>query len=43
LNNLALPAAYITVETIPKLGSGKSDFATAKEIARQALFQNTSQ
>ena len=38
LNNLALPAAYVTVEAIPKLGSGKADFATAKEVARQALL-----
>lgn len=38
LNNLALPAAYITVDALPKLGSGKADFATAKEIARQAIL-----
>ncbi len=38
LNNLALPAAYITVDTIPKLGSGKADYATAKEVARQAIL-----
>ena len=38
LNNLALPSAYVTVESIPKLGSGKADFATAKEVAKQALF-----
>lgn len=38
LNNLALPAAYITVEALPKLGSGKADFATAKELARQAMM-----
>jgi acyl-[acyl-carrier-protein]-phospholipid O-acyltransferase/long-chain-fatty-acid--[acyl-carrier-protein] ligase len=38
LINLALPAAYITVESIPKLGSGKADFATAKEVARQAIL-----
>ncbi len=38
LNNLSLPAAYITVDDLPKLGSGKADFATAKEVARQAIF-----
>jgi acyl-[acyl-carrier-protein]-phospholipid O-acyltransferase/long-chain-fatty-acid--[acyl-carrier-protein] ligase len=38
LNNLSLPSAYITVESLPKLGSGKADFATAKEIAKQAIF-----
>ena len=38
LNNLSLPSAYITVETLPKLGSGKADFATAKEIAHQAIL-----
>lgn len=42
LNNLSLPAAYITVDDLPKLGSGKSDFATAKEVARQAMFNRTS-
>ena len=38
LNNLSLPAAYITVDAIPKLGSGKADYATAKEVARQAIL-----
>jgi len=42
LNNLSLPAAYITVDDLPKLGSGKSDFATAKEVAKQAMFSLTS-
>mgnify|MGYP006079939027 CR=1 FL=1 len=42
LNNLSLPAAYITVDDLPKLGSGKSDFATAKEVAKQAMFNRTS-
>lgn len=41
LNNLALPSAYLTVETLPKLGSGKADFATAKEVAKQALLSKT--
>lgn len=38
LNNLSLPTAYITVDAIPKLGSGKADFATAREVARQAML-----
>jgi acyl-[acyl-carrier-protein]-phospholipid O-acyltransferase/long-chain-fatty-acid--[acyl-carrier-protein] ligase len=38
LNNLALPAAYITVDAIPKLGSGKADYATAREVAKQAIL-----
>ena len=38
LTNLALPTAYVTVEALPKLGSGKADFATAKEVARQAML-----
>jgi len=42
LNNLALPSAYITVDAIPKLGSGKSDFATAREVAKQAMFNKGS-
>lgn len=38
LNNLSLPTAYITVESLPTLGSGKADFSTAKEVARQAMM-----
>jgi acyl-[acyl-carrier-protein]-phospholipid O-acyltransferase/long-chain-fatty-acid--[acyl-carrier-protein] ligase len=38
LNNLALPTSYIQVDSLPSLGSGKADFATAKEVAKQALF-----
>lgn len=33
LNKLAYPAAIIYVQEIPKLGSGKTDFNTAKKIA----------
>ncbi len=33
LSALARPGKYIQVDEIPKLGSGKSDFATAKKIA----------
>jgi len=38
LNNLSLPTAYITVEALPALGSGKADFSTAREMARQAMM-----
>lgn len=33
LNSLMTPGLLIPVEAIPKLGSGKSDFSTAKKIA----------
>ena len=33
LTKLMMPSALITLETIPKLGSGKTDFASAKKIA----------
>jgi len=33
LNSLMIPSEYLSVESIPKLGTGKSDFKTAKEIA----------
>lgn len=32
---LALPAAYFTVDAIPRLGSGKTDFGGAKVLARE--------
>lgn len=32
---LALPAAYFTVEAIPRLGSGKTDFNGGKQLAQQ--------
>jgi len=32
LNTLAFPAQYFKVDTIPKLGSGKTDFATARKL-----------
>ena len=35
LNSLMVPAMLIAVDTIPKLGSGKSDFNTAKRIAAE--------
>ncbi|MBL1321983.1 MAG: acyl-[ACP]--phospholipid O-acyltransferase [Methylophaga sp.] len=33
LNSLMVPALLIAIDAIPKLGSGKSDFNTAKKIA----------
>ena len=33
LNSLALPSAYFLVDEIPSLGSGKTDFGTAKKLA----------
>lgn len=33
LNAIALPSQYATVDAVPKLGSGKTDFATAKQLA----------
>jgi len=33
LNTIALPAQYAKVDAVPKLGSGKTDFATAKQLA----------
>lgn len=35
LTTLALPSAYYLVDEIPKLGSGKTDFGTAKNLARR--------
>jgi len=37
LSPLMRPSTLIPVETIPKLGSGKSDFSQAKRIALEAL------
>ena len=39
-NNLALPTAYYTVHSIPILGSGKRDFASAKQLAEQLNAQH---
>ena len=35
LTTLALPSAYFLVDEIPKLGSGKTDFGTAKNLAKR--------
>jgi len=37
LNPLALPALYLPVSAIPKLGSGKTDFAAARQLALELL------
>ena len=37
MNLLMLPAEIYTVETVPKLGSGKTDFATARKVALSAM------
>lgn len=37
LNALALPSAYLQVDEIPALGSGKRDFGSAKKLAQQLL------
>ncbi len=33
MNPLMIPATFITVDAVPKLGSGKTDFATSKKVA----------
>jgi acyl-[acyl-carrier-protein]-phospholipid O-acyltransferase / long-chain-fatty-acid--[acyl-carrier-protein] ligase len=38
LNALALPSSYIKVDEVPTLGTGKTDFATAKEVARKIVL-----
>lgn len=37
LNPLMRPSTLVSVEAIPKLGTGKSDFSRAKQIAAEAL------
>ena len=37
LNALAFPSQYLQVDVIPKLGSGKTDFATARQLALTRL------
>ena len=37
LSPLALPSSYLQVEAVPKLGSGKTDFAGASQLARTLL------
>jgi acyl-[acyl-carrier-protein]-phospholipid O-acyltransferase/long-chain-fatty-acid--[acyl-carrier-protein] ligase len=34
---LMVPGAVVKVESLPKLGSGKSDFQTGKKIAMEKL------
>ena len=35
MNALTIPSDIFDVETVPKLGSGKSDFAGAKKLAME--------
>jgi Acyl-CoA synthetases (AMP-forming)/AMP-acid ligases II len=37
LNPLALPSEWLRLDTLPKLGSGKTDFGQAKQIAAEAF------
>jgi acyl-[acyl-carrier-protein]-phospholipid O-acyltransferase/long-chain-fatty-acid--[acyl-carrier-protein] ligase len=37
INPLMMPKTYLAVEAIPKLGTGKSDFAGAKKKALEML------
>jgi acyl-[acyl-carrier-protein]-phospholipid O-acyltransferase/long-chain-fatty-acid--[acyl-carrier-protein] ligase len=36
-NPLALPSAIFRVDSVPKLGSGKTDFAAARQLARRLV------
>ncbi|GAB2199328.1 acyl-[ACP]--phospholipid O-acyltransferase [Sessilibacter sp. MAH4] len=37
LNSLSIPQTWLKVETLPKLGSGKTDFVKAKRLAEEML------
>ncbi|MCX8012372.1 MAG: AMP-binding protein, partial [Desulfobacterota bacterium] len=37
INSLMVPETILKVESIPKLGSGKTDFSKAKELAKSLL------
>jgi len=37
MNPLTVPSAIFEVQEVPKLGSGKSDFAGAKKLAMELL------
>ena len=39
-NPLLLPAQILTLEQLPKLGSGKTDFSRAKQVALQRVMQD---
>ncbi|PID74754.1 MAG: bifunctional acyl-ACP--phospholipid O-acyltransferase/long-chain-fatty-acid--ACP ligase, partial [Desulfobacterales bacterium] len=39
LPKIALPKTFITWETLPKMGSGKIDFRTISEMAREQLTE----
>lgn len=37
MNPLMIPAEIYTVDAVPKLGSGKTDFATSRKVAQSAM------
>lgn len=39
VSNLVIPSALITVDSLPKLGSGKTDFARARTLAMQTELE----
>jgi len=39
-NPLLLPTQILTLEQLPKLGSGKTDFSRAKQVALQSMMQD---
>ena len=41
LSNIALPKIFLTWESLPKMGSGKIDFRTISEMAREQLTRKT--
>ncbi len=43
LPNIALPREFITLEELPKMGSGKIDFRTTTEMVRQLLHTKVSE
>jgi acyl-[acyl-carrier-protein]-phospholipid O-acyltransferase / long-chain-fatty-acid--[acyl-carrier-protein] ligase len=40
LPNIALPKHFIVIEELPKMGSGKIDFRTVTEMARERVQKN---
>lgn len=39
INKLMLPAHYLLLDELPRLGSGKKDYVRAKQVARELLCQ----
>jgi acyl-[acyl-carrier-protein]-phospholipid O-acyltransferase/long-chain-fatty-acid--[acyl-carrier-protein] ligase len=40
LPNIALPRQFIVISDLPKMGSGKVDFRTAKDLVTKKLNKN---